>query len=35
MDVARHSALLEPLASGAIQPGHPMATPRSDPLGLG
>jgi uncharacterized membrane protein len=35
VDVARHIALLEPLASGAIQPGHPMATPRPDPRGLG
>jgi uncharacterized membrane protein len=34
-DVARHSALLEPLAAGAIQPDHPMATPRPDPRGLG
>jgi uncharacterized membrane protein len=34
-DVARHSALLEPLASAAIQPDHPMATPRPDPRGLG
>jgi uncharacterized membrane protein len=34
-DVARHSALLEPLATGAIQPDHPMATPRPDPRGLG
>jgi uncharacterized membrane protein len=35
VDVARHIALLEPLASGAIQPEHPMATPRPDPRGLG
>jgi uncharacterized membrane protein len=35
VDVARHLALLEPLASGAIQPEHPMATPRPDPRGLG
>jgi uncharacterized membrane protein len=35
VDVARHIALLEPLAGGAIQPEHPMATPRPDPLGLG
>ena len=34
-DVARHVALLEPLAGAAIQPEHPMATPRPDPLGLG
>ena len=35
VDVARYIALLEPLAGGAIQPEHPMATPRPDPLGLG
>jgi uncharacterized membrane protein len=35
VDVTRHLALLEPLASGAIQPEHPMATPRPDPRGLG
>jgi len=35
LDVARHVALLEPLASAAILPGHPMATPRPDPRGLG
>jgi uncharacterized membrane protein len=35
VDVARHLALLEPLASGAIQPEHPMATPCPDPRGLG
>jgi uncharacterized membrane protein len=35
VDVARHLALLEPLAGGAIQPEHHMATPRPDPLGLG
>ena len=35
VDVARHLALLEPLASAAIQPDHPMATPRPDPRGLG
>jgi hypothetical protein len=35
VDVARHIALLEPLARGAIQPEHPMATPRPDPRGLG
>jgi len=35
VDVARHSALLEPLASAAILPEHPMATPRPDPRGLG
>ena len=34
-DVARHNALLGPLAIGAIQPDHPMATPRPDPRGLG
>jgi uncharacterized membrane protein len=34
-DVARHTALLEPLASRGIQPDHPMATPRPDPRGLG
>jgi uncharacterized membrane protein len=34
-DVARHNALLEPLAIRAIQPEHPMATPRPDPRGLG
>jgi uncharacterized membrane protein len=34
VDVARHIALLEPLASGAIQPEHPLATPRPDPRGL-
>jgi uncharacterized membrane protein len=34
-DGARHSALLEPLATGAIQPDHPMAPPRPDPRGLG
>jgi uncharacterized membrane protein len=35
VDIARHIALLEPLASGAILPDHPMATPRPDPRGLG
>jgi hypothetical protein len=35
VDVALHIALLEPLASEAIQPEHPMATPRPDPRGLG
>jgi uncharacterized membrane protein len=35
VDVARHIALLESLASAAIQPEHPMATPRPDPRGLG
>jgi uncharacterized membrane protein len=35
VDVARHIALLEPLASGAIHPEHPMGTPRPDPRGLG
>jgi uncharacterized membrane protein len=35
MDVARHIALLGPLANAAIQPQHPMATPRPDPRGLG
>jgi uncharacterized membrane protein len=35
VDVARHIALLEPLAGGAILPEHPMATPRPDPRGLG
>ena len=35
VDVARHTALLEPLASRGIQPDHPMATPRPDPRGLG
>ena len=34
-DVARHIALLMPLASAAILPEHPMATPRPDPRGLG
>jgi uncharacterized membrane protein len=34
-DVARHNALLEPFASRAILPDHPMATPRPDPRGLG
>ena len=35
VDVARHVALLEPLAAAAIMPGHPMATPRPDARGLG
>ena len=35
IDVARHIALLEPLAGGAILPEHPMATPHADPRGLG
>jgi uncharacterized membrane protein len=35
VDVARHIALLQPLASGAIPPEHPMATPRPDRRGLG
>jgi uncharacterized membrane protein len=35
VDVARHVALLEPLASAAILPEHPMATPSPDPRGLG
>jgi uncharacterized membrane protein len=35
VDVARHIALLEPLASRGIQSDHPMATPRPDPRGLG
>ena len=35
VDVARHMALLEPLASKAILPQHPMATPHPDPRGLG
>ena len=35
VDIARHIALLEPLASAAILPKHPMATPRPDPRGLG
>jgi uncharacterized membrane protein len=35
VDVARHIALLEPLASRWIQSDHPMATPRPDPRGLG
>jgi uncharacterized membrane protein len=35
LDIARHIALLEPLASQAILPEHPMATPRPDPRGLG
>ena len=35
VDVARHVALLEPLASAAILPEHPMATPHPDPRGLG
>jgi uncharacterized membrane protein len=35
VDVARHAALLEPLASRAIHPEHPMVTPRPDPRGLG
>ena len=35
IDVARHSALLEPLASRGIHADHPMATPRPDPRGLG
>jgi uncharacterized membrane protein len=34
-DVARHNALLEPLARGGIHPDHPLATPRPDPRGLG
>ena len=33
--VARHLAMLEPLASGAMLPEHPMATPTPDPRGLG
>ena len=33
--VARHRALLEPLASGAMLPEHPMATPIPDPRGPG
>ncbi len=35
VDVARHRALLESLATRGIQPDHPMATPRPDPRGLG
>jgi uncharacterized membrane protein len=35
LDVARHAALLEPLASRAIHPEHPMVNPRPDPRGLG
>jgi uncharacterized membrane protein len=35
LDIARHAALLEPLASRAIHPEHPMAIPRPDPRGLG
>ena len=35
VDVARHIALLQPLASAAMLPEHPMATPRPDPRGLG
>jgi uncharacterized membrane protein len=35
VDVARHMALLGPLASGAMLPEHPMATPSPDPRGLG
>jgi uncharacterized membrane protein len=35
VDVARHIALLEPLAGGAILAEHPMATPNPDPRGLG
>lgn len=35
IDVARHIALLERLAGGALQSEHPMATPRPDPRGLG
>lgn len=35
VDVDRHRALLEPLASAAILPEHPMATPTPDPRGLG
>ena len=33
--VARHPALLEPLAGGAMLPEHPMVTPTPDPRGLG
>jgi uncharacterized membrane protein len=35
VDVARHIALLEALARGAIRSEHPMAIPRPDPRGLG
>jgi uncharacterized membrane protein len=35
LDVARHLALLGPLASAAILPQHPMAAPRPDRRGLG
>jgi uncharacterized membrane protein len=35
LDIARHIALLGPLASAAILAEHPMATPRSDRRGLG
>jgi uncharacterized membrane protein len=35
VDVVRHIALLESLASAAILPEHPMATPAPDPRGLG
>jgi uncharacterized membrane protein len=35
LDIARHIALLGPLASAAILPEHPMANPRPDRRGLG
>jgi uncharacterized membrane protein len=35
LDIARHTALLGPLANAAILPEHPMATPRPDRRGLG
>ncbi len=35
VDIDRHVALLESLASAAILPDHPMSTPRPDPRGLG
>ena len=35
LDVARHLALLGPLASAATLPQHPMAAPRPDRRGLG